>query len=135
MTWNNVEKRRKYQNAYYHRNRERIREKERLWYRANLQQRREYNRNYKYKLKILVLTYYGKGKCECCICGESRDPCLTIDHIDGNGASHRRSIGMPKGGGNIYGWLRMKAYPEGYQTLCMNCQWIKQDRQKDIKEE
>jgi len=32
---------------------------------------------------------------------------------------------MTKRGSRFYYWLRRQGYPEGYQTLCMNCQWIK----------
>lgn len=69
---------------------------------------------------MAVLTHYGNGKLACLWCGEDRLPCLTLDHINDNGAEHRRQLN-----GDVYHYLRKKDYPEGYQTLYMNCQWIK----------
>jgi hypothetical protein len=70
-----------------------------------------YNRN----LRITALEVYG-GSCKCC--GESEERFLCIDHIEDNGADHRREIG---GGGRIYRWLKKNDYPSGFQTLCANC--------------
>ena len=57
--------------------------------------RSKYTRN----KKILVFNHYGKV-CQCC--GEPRLTVLAIDHIDGNGAEHRRSINMRCGGYSFY---------------------------------
>jgi len=81
-------------------------------------------RQYRQEKKIEVLTHYGNGKCACVQCGESRLACLSIDHINGNGAQARRE-NHAKVGSNFYKWLRHKGYPDGYQTLCMNCQYVK----------
>ena len=85
----------------------------------------------KHKLKRKVLAHYGKGMCACVICGESRLACLSIDHIDGKGAEHRRRMGYHLGC-HFYRWLRRQDYPEGYQTLCMNCQWVKRDENREF---
>jgi hypothetical protein len=42
---------------------------------------------------------------------------LTIDHINGGGSQHRKKIGH----GHFYLWLYNHGYPDGYQVLCMNC--------------
>jgi len=77
-------------------------------------------------IKRLVMTHYGNGKCACVKCGESRLACLSIDHIDGNGAEERRELGLGHASSErFYSWLIKSGYPEGYQTLCMNCQWVK----------
>ena len=68
-----------------------------------------------------VLDAYGR-KCACC--GETEEKFLSIDHIDGGGAEHRRSIGM-RGGGQFYCWLRREGFPAGFQVLCMNCNHAK----------
>lgn len=54
----------------------------------------------------------------CSCCSEARLPCLTIDHVNNDGADHRREIGS---GAAIYSWLKKNAYPGGFQTLCWNC--------------
>lgn len=67
---------------------------------------------------------YG-GKCACC--GESNVVFLTIDHIDGSGAKHRKKIfGKARGGTDFYRWLKNKDYPkDNYQILCFNCNFAK----------
>lgn len=66
--------------------------------------RREISRRYKdtyndntrlrrLEYKRLVIEYYG-GRCVCC--GEVVPEFLTVDHINGGGAAHRREIGDRK---------------------------------------
>lgn len=68
-------------------------------------------------LKQLVFAAYGGAKCACC--GERHQEFLSIDHANGDGAAHRKSIGWVSG--NIYGWLKKNKFPEGFRILCMNC--------------
>ena len=65
--------------------------------------------------------HYGGYQCACC--GETEPKFLTIDHINNDGAKHRREIG--RGGDQIYSWLKEHNYPKGFQILCMNCNWGK----------
>ncbi len=85
---------------------------------------------YHQRLKTDVLTHYGLGQLKCVRCGEERIVCLSIDHINGSGAEHRREIGV-KTSRRFYQWLRSNNYPEGYQTLCMNCQFVKRAENKE----
>ena len=107
----------KYQREYY------------LTYRSKNKEKIENNRRaWRSKLRTEVLTYYGNNQLACVICGESRQPCLSIDHINNDGAKHRRTIKPNKkeyGGVEFYSWLKQNHFPMGYQTLCMNCQWVK----------
>ena len=64
----------------------------------------------------------------CQRCGFDDIRALSIDHIDNNGSTHRRNIGV-LGGNAFYRWLKKQGYPQGYQVLCMNCQMIKQIEQ------
>lgn len=90
-----------------------------------------YHREQCVKTKTLVMTHYSDGECSCVLCGESRLPCLTIDHINGGGTKHRRSLNIPNGGGlHFYKWLLTNNYPEGYRTLCWNCQFIVEDEKR-----
>jgi len=79
-------------------------------------------------IKQTVLTHYGNEKCACVECGFSDIRALSIDHIKNDGAKHRKS-GILK----IYNWLVENDYPEGYQTLCMNCQWIKKYNNQKVR--
>jgi len=81
------------------------------------------------RLKEEVLTSYGNGVCSCVACGESQLVCLTIDHIDGQGFRHRKEI--KRHGISFYRWLRQQGFPKGYQTLCMNCQFVKRAKRKE----
>ncbi len=60
-----------------------------------------------------VIFHYG-GKCACC--GEVKIEFLCIDHINGNGNSHRKEIGN-----NIYRWLIDNNFPQDFRVLCHNC--------------
>lgn len=82
-----------------------------------------YYREFQQGVKVKVLTYYGNGKCACVQCGESRMACLSIDHIIAIGKAKRNQNGGT--GTRLYRWLITHGYPSGYQTLCMNCQWVK----------
>jgi hypothetical protein len=75
------------------------------------------------KLKDEVLAAYG-NKCSCC--GESERDFLTMDHIAGNGAEHRREIG--EGSKRLYQFLKKNNFPSGFQVLCYNCNCAKGHR-------
>lgn len=66
------------------------------------------------RLREQILTRYGRS---CACCGETTPVFLTIDHIKGGGQKHMREIGKR----NLWGWLRAQGFPDGYQTLCWNC--------------
>lgn len=69
-------------------------------------------------MRLMVMEAYGGAHCACC--GESTYEFLTIDHIDNDGAKHRAAIGS-----HLYRWLIENDFPEGFQVLCMNCNWGK----------
>ena len=72
-----------------------------------------------YEKKERVLTHYGGDVCKCVLCGYDNIKALSIDHILGDGAVHRKEITL-----DIYTWLIKNNFPDGYRTLCMNCQWV-----------
>lgn len=90
------------------------------WQKSHPDEARQSQRKFRDKIKVLVLTHYGNGRCACVKCGFSDIKALSIDHIEGNGSKHRREIGCM-----FYRWLIKSDYPQGFQTLCMNCQFIK----------
>jgi len=49
---------------------------------------------------------------------------LQLDHINGGGYKEHQRLGV-SGGDGFYRWLIKNNYPEGYQVLCANCNWIK----------
>lgn len=58
----------------------------------------------------------------CVKCGDTRFAVLTFHHTNHDGAEHRRN-GVGSGLSFIL-WLRRNNYPEGFQVLCQNCNWI-----------
>jgi len=138
---------RKQKAEYYLKNRERIKErdstleklahrrerhllnkdadnqKKMFWWHLHKSRNLEHMREYRESLKAEVLAHYGNGKCACIHCGFSDMRALSLDHISGDGAVHRKRIGI--GGYMLYFRLRKEKYPLGFQTLCMNCQFIK----------
>ncbi len=77
------------------------------------------------KRKLAAFTAYGGIICVCC--KETNPIFLAIDHIEGGGNKHRKSL-YKNGqgfGGNIYTWLAARNYPPGFQVLCHNCNFGK----------
>lgn len=71
-----------------------------------------------------VYNAYGGYICKCC--GETERLFLSIDHINNDGAEHRRREKLQTGE-QLYRWLKRNGYPDGFQVLCMNCQWGKRN--------
>ena len=91
-------------------------------YRKHIAARRKAHRVHYAGLRQGVLRAYGN---ECACCGEAQELFLSIDHIDGGGAQHRKEISKGQGGRRLYEWLKAEGYPSGFQTLCRNCNWGK----------
>ncbi len=116
---------RNYQRKRYAKEPEMAREYARQWYsewcKNNPELARQIRRDKYTTRRLEVLSAYG-GKCACC--GETQPEFLTIDHINNDGAKHRREIGA--GGTSLYGWLKKNKYPkDGFQLLCWNCNCAK----------
>lgn len=127
--------------SYYERNKDEINRKSREYYQKNLEEnrrkRREYNeankdklnplrKQWRYENRTTCLKHYSGGEIKCKCCGENQEQFMCIDHIDGGGNKHRKSLSPSgKGGGNIYRWLISHNYPPGFQVLCHNCNLAK----------
>ena len=66
-----------------------------------------------------VFSHYSNGEPQCSCCGEKRLEFLSIDHVNGGGCEHRKTIGG--GGLRTYSWLKKNNYPKGFRVLCHNC--------------
>lgn len=129
-----LEKTRKYYHAHREqyqerrrKNKERDKKIKRIWYLKNREKTLKLHRQKNLENKIEVLEYYSNGKLRCVKCGFTDIRALSIDHINGNGAQHRKIVGR-----NVYNKLIQNDFPKGYQTLCMNCQFIKRDENKEM---
>ena len=73
----------------------------------------------KYQKRIVneVLKAYG-NKCNCC--GESNKEFLQLDHVNNDGAEHRKKVKT-----FMYGWAKHNNFPDTLQLLCANCNFSK----------
>jgi hypothetical protein len=67
--------------------------------------------------KIAPFYHYSNGMLECARCGEDNVLCLALDHINNNGAEHRKLIGD-----NVYRWARLNNYPSIFQVVIIAIQ-------------
>jgi len=133
---NNEEKKREYAKKHYLKNKDKFNERSRLWHEKNrdrdnkkalqnyYKNREKYlkKRKEKYQeMRIEVIKHYSKERFECNCCGEKHIEFLTIDHINNNGAEHRKEIKKS----NIIQWLYKNEFPPGFQVLCFNCNCAK----------
>lgn len=65
-----------------------------------------------------VLDAYGR-KCNCC--GESEKMFLQLDHVNNDGAAHRKQVGQ-----RMWHWAAKNEFPDSLQLLCCNCNQGKQ---------
>lgn len=91
-------------------------EYQKKWTAENQDKIKQYRENTKIKLKIEIISHYSHNINACACCGEDMFEFLTIDHINNDGAIHRKNITN-----NLYTWLRKNNFPEGFQVLCWNC--------------
>lgn len=74
------------------------------------------------RLRDEVYAAYGGYRCVCC--GETEPSMLTLDHINEDGAEHRRMLSGGKSSRvpvDIYRRLRDAGFPPDIQVLCYNC--------------
>jgi len=79
---------------------------------------RQKEQNRRERLRVLII--YGGDPPRCACCGERTLEFLTIDHVDKDGANHRRLL-KSNTGRVLYRWLKKAGYPTGFRILCMNC--------------
>lgn len=82
-------------------------------------------KRYQKRVRDAVFAAYGEV---CVCCGETAREFLSIDHINGDGAAHRRELAKGRKGGsgsiNLYVFLKKSGFPkDNFRILCMNCNW------------
>jgi len=106
-------------NAYLRR-KDKIRQESRRWNDAHPDRKRANTKANRIKRRLKCIDAYG-GKCMCC--GNNIYEFMTIDHVNGGGSKHIKSLGG--NGTGFYSWLIQNKFPNGYQTLCYNCNCAK----------
>lgn len=80
-------------------------------------------KQYRAEMKLKVLSHYGPNhglRCNWPDCDVIDIDMLTLDHVNNDGAEHRKTSH------NLYREVIQRGFPEGFQTLCWNHQWKKQ---------
>jgi hypothetical protein len=67
--------------------------------------------------RLACLHHYSGPTPHCACCGEAGLPFLCMDHINNDGAAHRKALRTTF----ITTWLVKNGFPEGFQVLCYNC--------------
>lgn len=106
---------------YCKNNKQKIINKGRRQYAANKTSTNRRHKSHYHKIKNIVFTHYGY---ECTWCGDTDKDILSIDHIDNSGGVHRKQL-KSEGFGTIYQYLLAKNFPQGFQTLCILCNFYK----------
>lgn len=104
-------------------NKERRAARSAAWYQENRDRQRAWHKAQNQARKRDVIIRYG-GVCACC--GEANIGFLILDHVNNDGAEHRKSLGHGKSSSKIYRWAQINGYPDVLQVLCMNCNCGKQ---------
>lgn len=131
---NNLEKSKKNHSGYYQENKERLNIYNNNWRKTHPTLSSENRKRYRDKIRLIVLTHYSGNPPKCADpYWQHKEPytdirALTIDHVRGGGKTHLRNIG---GSSYLYRWLIKNKFPEEYQVLCMNCQFIKRIENKE----
>jgi len=99
-------------------------EDHRIDYIKHTERRKATVKVYNKAIKKELFDYYGR-KCKCC--GETENAFLSIDHVNNDGAEHKRKLGGERGtsGTIIYKSIINQGFPNTFQVLCFNCNWAK----------
>ena len=114
---------REWDRQYRESNKETINSNRRMWYDAAVERYRLTQQSWARNLRLEMIAAYG-GHCMCC--GETAEPFLALDHVNGDGKAHRLSLAKSGGRGgrsrDVYRDLKRRGWPQdGYRLLCVNC--------------
>jgi len=80
----------------------------------------QYGKDHVQRLKDIVYNAYGGYRCNCLHCHETNPKFLTLDHVNNDGAEHRKLL-SDRSGGTLYRWIIKNNFPPMFQILCYNC--------------
>jgi hypothetical protein len=94
------------------------------WYDKNRAHAIAHHRGYRQRVREEVIDHYGRI---CVCCGETEFVFLTIDHINGGGNKHRKSLRKSGTSSSIdlLRWIKNRGFPPDFQVLCWNCNHAK----------
>jgi len=101
---------------HYKEHQEQVIARSRKYREEHREQVRAQQREHWRQLRLEVLNRYAPDGLQCACCGEGHVEFLCIDHINGQGNQHRKSIKS-----DLYNWLKKHGFPDGFRVLCLNC--------------
>lgn len=132
-----AEKRRVYQQRYKatQAGKDKYKELNKAWIEKNRERYNEAKSEYRFKLKLSAISHYSNGTMTCACCGyKDNIDALVLDHIDNNGAAHRKELGCGgrgmSAGTTMYERLKALGWLPGLQVLCCNCNTVKEVTRK-----
>ncbi len=90
----------------------------------------ENTKRWRFNIKYEIFSHYSNGepKCNKCNYGDIRALCL--DHVNNDGAQHRRKLSKNSGrhgsAFKVYVDVKRRGFPKDFQVLCFNCNRIKE---------
>lgn len=94
-------------------------ERKHEWYVDNTKYHSDKERKRLADLKYEVMFHYSSGEPKCSLCSIDDIDYLCLDHINNDGATHRRNQNVSKG--RVYAWCKRNKYPNMFRVLCHNC--------------
>lgn len=115
---------------YRQKHKEQLKEYAKKWYQKHRKESNEYGKKWskenRANRKFSVFAIYSEGQPRCVCCGETVIEFLSIDHINNNAPEQKRQFKTEgRAYSHLYKWLIDNNFPEGYQVLCMNCNFAK----------
>lgn len=101
----------------------------RVYHNNNIENESLYHKKRNAEIRQIVLMAYTKGNMPYCVCCNAcHIDALALDHINGGGNKHRKSLSI-----DVYSYLyrhfkKTGKWLSGYQILCITCNWIKYTR-------
>jgi hypothetical protein len=103
--------------SWYRRNKGKVLMATRDWQERNKEKVSEYGWKRREERKVAVVNVLTNGEGTCRHCGQGDLDVLTIDHVNNDGAAHRREGSARQ----LVEFLIRNDYPPGFQVLCANC--------------
>jgi hypothetical protein len=108
--------------AWREANKEKWRDISQKWYIKHGHELKSRMKSERVDRRMEVIHHYGGENPQCGICNETNIEFLVIDHINGDGAKHRATIGKVTDG--MYRWIIKNNFPNDLRVLCQNCNAI-----------
>ena len=116
-----------YWKEYWIKNKEVMLKRKKFWRKNNPEKAKAWLRENRKAKRMELLGYLG-GRCKNCGFADWR--ALQIDHINGGGHAEMKKVGISNYQHHLL--ESVKKFPDMYQLLCANCNWIKRYKKREF---